>query len=360
MAITSAGYAGTVNDAQWARLARYHGSGYAVRDRASFACAVIGTSRTFSVSAGEACAFGILDTNDAPVTLAPTLPASGGRWYLIALRRTWLSKVSALVIIPHTTTTTTVPTAAPTTLPANNSAPGSVDDQPLFFVWANATTTSTLVVDLRELPASVKREGSGAERDAYFGTINLSSTAGQRYLQRIGARWLHTGLRYVQEYLGTYEASENFAGVVQAGWYPAQGTRPSVEFYTVAKTIPSATDRVVGSSLFPWDGGVDRFGWVTALGRFQPDLPGIYRLRVQDGFAGTAGTNVATNIRLNGNTFIVVAGRNAFDDFEQYLNGSTDYLDIVIWQGSGAAQNVRMGLVRMEYVGPLRTAFPAA
>lgn len=360
MAIASTGYAGSVNALQWARMNRYHGSRYAVADRAAFACAQIGTTKTFSLAPGEAYASGVLDTSNASETVSPTVPGSGGRWFLICLRRSWSARATTIVAHSGPTTSTSVPTAAPTSMGFITSNPGVTDDQPLFWVWVNASTTQTVIVDVRDLPVSVPRKGTAAERDAYYGTINPASTAGQRYLQRIGAQWQNTDLRYFQEYLGTFESSENFHGVLVAGWYPTQGARPSIEFWTVAKALANNSAVVVGSTAHPWDGGVDRFGWMTALGRFQPNLPGLYRMRVQNGFAGAAGANVQTQFRLNGSAFTVIAGRNAFDDYEQYLNGTTDYLEVVAYQNSGAAQNVRHGLVRFEYVAPERVAIPGS
>lgn len=148
MAITSAGYAGTVNDLQWAQMARYFGMAYAVKSAADLACTQNGANKNFNIAAGEFWGRGIMDASDAVVNIAPAVPAAG-QWFLIVARRIWATGITSFVAVASSTTTTTTPTAPPTAYPTLNTNPGVTDDQPLFWVWINAANTTTVVFDVR-------------------------------------------------------------------------------------------------------------------------------------------------------------------------------------------------------------------
>lgn len=201
MAISSAGYAGTVNDVQWAAMSRYFGRGYSVRNAAALACTQVGTTKTFSLAAGEFYGSGVTDTSDSAVTVAPTVPASGGQWSLIVARRVWATKLTTLVALAAATTTTSMPTAAPTAYPAMNTTPGVSDDQPLWWVWVNAGSTVTLMVDVRDIPIKGQEfvtASSVIQRDAKF--IGILA-AGQRVarLDRGGAVQRYNGASWSYE-----------------------------------------------------------------------------------------------------------------------------------------------------------------
>lgn len=149
MAIVSAGYAGTVNDLQWAKLSRYFGIPQAVKGLSDCAVTQQGSTKTFNVAAGEFYSAGILDTSDAIVNVAPTVPGSGGQWFLLVARRVWATKTTSFVVVASSTTTTTPPAAPPAALPSISTNPGVQEDQPLAWVWVNASNTTVVIFDLR-------------------------------------------------------------------------------------------------------------------------------------------------------------------------------------------------------------------
>lgn len=152
MAITSAGYAGTVNDLQWSQLSRYAGLDYGVKSTADLACTQSGVTKTFNVATGEFYGRGIVDTNGAIVNIAPAVPAAG-QWFLIVAHRVWATKVTTIISLAGPTTTTATPTVPPVVAPGTlASGPGTTDDQPLFWVWINSANTTTVIVDVRKLP----------------------------------------------------------------------------------------------------------------------------------------------------------------------------------------------------------------
>lgn len=108
-------------------------------------------TRTVSLAAGTADAFGVRVTNDAPLPQALAAPSSGGAWYLIALRFNWSAKTCTLQVLPGPTTgTTAAPTAIPAALPGTvTSTPGASFDMPLAWVFVNSADTIATVFDTR-------------------------------------------------------------------------------------------------------------------------------------------------------------------------------------------------------------------
>jgi hypothetical protein len=150
MAITSAGYYGTVNDAQWAGLfeplARWFRQG-------AFVPTAVASQRTVTLTAGVAFAAGIRDVSSAAATVALTPPSSGGQWWLISLRRTWsigASGTTAITALVGGTTDGTVPTSWPTILPSGFvSTPGDRVDAPVAWVHVRAADTTLTIFDCR-------------------------------------------------------------------------------------------------------------------------------------------------------------------------------------------------------------------
>lgn len=148
--MTNSGWAGTVTEldyAQAAALTTYD----TVADSAAWAVTP-GTGRAVNVAAnGQAFAKGVLSKDLGTLSAALATPTNGV-FYLIVRRINWETKSVSVVAIPHTTTTTTTPTAAPSTLPAVQSAPGVSYDHVLAWAWVNSVTTAVTVFDLRKLP----------------------------------------------------------------------------------------------------------------------------------------------------------------------------------------------------------------
>lgn len=152
MAQTSVGFAGTVNDAEWAVLSSFLGNQACVSSQASLAVTPVSGARSVSVAAGVGYGDGVQTTLSAPETVALATPTNG-QWYLIVLRRVWTTKATSLVAIPHSTTSTALPTSAPTSYPAAMLvAPGTQADQPLAWAWCNSANTTVVVSDLRQQP----------------------------------------------------------------------------------------------------------------------------------------------------------------------------------------------------------------
>lgn len=149
MAIVSAGYAGTVNDSQWALMSRFFGQDFGILNLGELNCTNPAGTKNFNLSAGTLYGRGVMDVSDAVVNVAPTVPVSGGQWFLIVARRVWATKTTSFIALPGPTTTTATPTARPAAYPAMQRNPGVQDDQPLWWVWVNASNTTTVRFDQR-------------------------------------------------------------------------------------------------------------------------------------------------------------------------------------------------------------------
>lgn len=149
MAIVSTGYAGTVNDVQWAQMSRFFGQDFGVLNPNDLAVTQQSGAKTFNVAAGTFYGRGIMDISDSTVNVAPTVPVSGGQWFLIVARRIWATKVTSFLAVAGPTTSATPPTSKPANYPTLQRNPGVQDDQPLAWVWVNASNTTTVIFDQR-------------------------------------------------------------------------------------------------------------------------------------------------------------------------------------------------------------------
>lgn len=149
MAIVSYGYRGTIDEVQWARMAPHISAARygVVGEDDCVVSAVPGLDRTLEVAPGRAWGQGVMDelSHDPEplrVQLAPV--ASGSRWDLIALRRSWLSA-------PGQTTVVAIQGSSSKVIPAaRESTAGSVDDQPLALVRVTAgQSLPAEIIDLR-------------------------------------------------------------------------------------------------------------------------------------------------------------------------------------------------------------------
>lgn len=153
MTQSSVGFAGTVDDAQWATLAPLLGNGPIVDAAASLLVTAVAGNRRVLVAAGKAFSSGILTTLSAAESPADIVAPTAGQWHLVVLRRVWATKVTSLVTIPHTTTADATQATPPTTYPAAMLAsPGVQEDQPLAWAWVSVSSTAVAVWDLRILP----------------------------------------------------------------------------------------------------------------------------------------------------------------------------------------------------------------
>lgn len=167
MTITSAGYAGTVGDAQWANMVSRVGSSYyAVDSYASFRVTITSGTRAVSVAAGSASAYGIYDTSDAPITKNLDSVPSGTRWDLVVLRRTWATKSTSVEVIPG---------GSSKALPARTVNVGTLVDQPLALVRAIAG--STVVQEVVDLRCTVGAGGAFAWDDLALSYLTRPGTS---------------------------------------------------------------------------------------------------------------------------------------------------------------------------------------
>ena len=175
MAITSTGYDGAVTELGWAKMISAVGSSeYGVLGSNDYrVTAVAGADRTVSISTGSAWGKGVFDTNDANITVQLGTVSSGSRWDLIAVRRNWTGASG-------TTTVVGIAGSSAKAIPARNTNPGILDDQPLALVQVSAGQTQpTTIVDLRAWGGN----GGMAAMD----TLALS------YLDRVGAQVVIAG-----------------------------------------------------------------------------------------------------------------------------------------------------------------------
>lgn len=145
MAITSVGYAGTITDANWRRMATAAvGSLYGVDDATSWKVTPGVGDRAVRIATGGGFGLGVRDVSDAVVTLTlPTVP-SGSRWDLIVMHRDWGTKVSQFQSIQG---------GATEALPARDAGFGTQNDQPIALVRVAAGNTVVQdIIDLRCIP----------------------------------------------------------------------------------------------------------------------------------------------------------------------------------------------------------------
>lgn len=146
MTITSVGYAGTITDSNWRRMATAAvGSLYGVDDFTSFRVTAGPGDRALAIADGGAFGLGVRDEMDTPIVLNGDPVASGSRWDLVVLRRDWNAKETTPLIIAGS------PTKA---LPDRYTGWGTMNDQPIALVrFAAGQSTAQEIIDLRCIPA---------------------------------------------------------------------------------------------------------------------------------------------------------------------------------------------------------------
>lgn len=179
MTITSKGYTGSVNYADWAVLQSMLRAQYAVFGPDSFKVGFGTGDRGITIAAGSAGGQGVLDTSDAVETLSGGLVSTGSRWDLIALRRDWSAKKTVPVIIPGT---------AAMALPSGRKKfIGIQDDHPLALARFDAGQTKAgAIIDLRVWA------GDG-------GGIVGGDLLVRDFLDRIGTRIVIAGVEWLRD-----------------------------------------------------------------------------------------------------------------------------------------------------------------
>ena len=187
MAIITAGYDGTVDEVQFAKLLNR----YSVVGAEDFKASTQPGDRIVAISDGTALGPGTVDvaTSIPPIQFAV---ASGTRWDLVVLRRDWQPPGGATSIEIIEGGATKAFPAVSTSDTGWNRRPGIVDDQPLYLQQVNGTLLGTRI-DLRCW--------------ASHGGLVAASVEAKEYLAVLGATVWISGVehRYV---LGTNDVPQ--------------------------------------------------------------------------------------------------------------------------------------------------------
>lgn len=146
MADTSYGYPGSVNAAALADwLPNVAAAQYSVAGANDAKVTVGSGDRGISIRSGTVIGDGILDIFNSNTTLNLAAVASGSRWDMIVLRRTWSSTPGA-----STSVYTIIQGSATKGLPARNNNKGVQSDQPIALCRVQSgSSTVQEIVDLR-------------------------------------------------------------------------------------------------------------------------------------------------------------------------------------------------------------------
>lgn len=177
MAMTNAGFDGTVNEAQYAAMWAVGGKDGV--DSAAAWAVTAGTGRQVSVAAQSGWAFakGVASRESVALTLNLSTPTNG-QFFLIARHVDWTSNAVTLVALAGPTTTTTTPTNQPYDLSGVSGravTPGSVYDQPLAWAWVNSVNTTVTIFDLRLLADRVYGTPTAGASFAFSASSNKLS-----------------------------------------------------------------------------------------------------------------------------------------------------------------------------------------
>jgi hypothetical protein len=195
MSFVSYGYAApsgavaSINTQAWAQLARNLGVEYTVDSPTALAVTAATGDRTVAYAAGIAVGHGVMDVADtASNTHQLPAPSSGQRWYVVGLRRNWLSGTGATSFTNFGFSTLADEAAAiAAILAARQQAPGTgSDDQPLAAVLVAAGQTQPQAI--RDL-----RVWHGA------GGLVAKSTSVLGYLSRTGTVVHINGVRWTRD-----------------------------------------------------------------------------------------------------------------------------------------------------------------
>ncbi|QAB18336.1 hypothetical protein Leucomu_13205 [Leucobacter muris] len=152
MAMTIAGFQGTVSETQWAQIMTAVAQKYVLTSGDP----VRSSGRTLLIDPRASVGAGVLVATDTITSVAVPAPTTG-QWHLLVLRRTWGAARSAqYLLIPGATGPNSAQTAPPSTLPAGrNRSVGVVDDEPVAWVYARSGTTELQLWQMSAKPAGV-------------------------------------------------------------------------------------------------------------------------------------------------------------------------------------------------------------
>lgn len=142
--ITSAGYAGTVTEVQWADLVwRAGGAKYGVAGYEDWRVSVAVGDRAVQVAPGKGWGCGVVDVSDKAVVLALETVSTGDRWDLVVAQRDWSVRQTTFSVVKG---------GSSRVLPSRPSTEGVRDAQPIALVRVRAGQSQVQeIVDLRVL-----------------------------------------------------------------------------------------------------------------------------------------------------------------------------------------------------------------
>ena len=153
MAMTNAGFDGTVDESQFARMMAT-GAADGVDSSAAWLVSQ-GTGRQVSVAAqnGWAFAAGVVSRETVALTLTVPTPTTGA-WHVVVRNINWSTNTVTIALRAGAALgSVTPPATPPTTLPGTvTTNPGVSYDQPLAWVFVNSANTTLTIFDLRKLP----------------------------------------------------------------------------------------------------------------------------------------------------------------------------------------------------------------
>lgn len=144
MAITSIGYDGTVDEADWSNLSSAGKSTYGVAGRSHWKVSAHATlTRGVSIATGSGWGRGVYDSSSSTVSLAGASISSGTRWDMVVARRDWSGTGGQ-------TTFEMITGTSSKSLPNREDNPGVLDDQPIALVqFTSGESAATSIIDLR-------------------------------------------------------------------------------------------------------------------------------------------------------------------------------------------------------------------
>lgn len=185
-------------------------------------------TRTVTVDAGTACAYGVRVTNDAPISQALAAPSSGGAWYLMALRFSWSAKTVTLQALPGPTTgATTAPTDIPTSMPATlANTLGTSWDMPLAWVFVNSANATATIFDVRMRVSNALLFGRTLQSLKVLGQqfVLVAGLTMPSYADGITYRWTNAGAwrAWDSDWIGFSPDVQAISGTAWGtpGWLP--------------------------------------------------------------------------------------------------------------------------------------------
>lgn len=152
MAMTIAGFQGTVSETQWAQIMTAVAQKYTLVSGDP----VRSSGRTLLIDPRTSVGAGVMVATDTVTSVTVPAPTTG-QWHLLVLRRTWgVSRSAQYMLIPGATGPNAAQAAPPSTLPAGrNKSVGVVDDEPVAWVYARSGTTELQIWQMSAKPGGI-------------------------------------------------------------------------------------------------------------------------------------------------------------------------------------------------------------